>query len=165
MSGCYFCLNLVASIQAVIHQVNSNMGFSRIAFTAIVTAISVGLSGCATSKGQLMKMDTSQINLRSMQTRAFDTTDEKKALRSVISTLQDFDFLIDEANKVLGVISATRRNDWAQMTVTVRPRGETQVEVRANLEYNRKGVEDPSIYQKFFRFLEKSMFLTAHEVD
>ena len=112
-----------------------------------------------------MKMDTSQINLRSMQTRAFDTTDEKKALRSVISTLQDFDFLIDEANKVLGVISATRRNDWAQMTVTVRPRGETQVEVRANLEYNRKGVEDPSIYQKFFAFLEKSMFLTAHEVD
>lgn len=144
---------------------NSNMGFSRMALTAIVTAISVGLSGCATPKGQLMKLNTSQINLRSMQTRAFDTTDEKKALRSVISTLQDFDFLIDEANRVLGVISATRRNDWAQMTVTVRPRGETQVEVRANLEYNRKGVEDPSIYQKFFAFLEKSMFLTAHEVD
>ena len=141
------------------------MGFPRIALTAIVTTIFVGLSGCVTPKGQLMKMETSQINLRSMQTRAFDTTDEKKALRSVISTLQDFEFLIDEANKVLGLVSATRRTDWAQMTVTVRPRGETQVVVRANLEYNRKGVEDPSVYQKFFTFLEKSMFLTAHEVD
>ncbi len=112
-----------------------------------------------------MKMDTSQLNLRSMQTRAFDTTDEKRALRSVISTLQDFDFLIDEANRVLGLVSATRRTDWAQMTVTVRPKGETQVVVRANLEYNRKGVEDPSAYVKFFSHLEKSMFLTAHEVD
>ena len=112
-----------------------------------------------------MKMETGQINLRSMQTRAFDTTDEKKALRSVISTLQDFDFLIDEANKVLGLVSATRRTDWAQMTVTVRPRGETQVVVRANMEYNRKGVEDPSAYLKFFTHLEKSMFLTALEVD
>ena len=112
-----------------------------------------------------MKMDTGQINLRSMQTRAFDTTDDKKALRSVISTLQDFDFLIDEANRVLGLVSATRRTDWAQITVTVRPRGDTQVLVRANIEYNRKGVEDPTAYQKFFSYLEKSMFLTAHEVD
>ena len=112
-----------------------------------------------------MKMDTSQLNLRSIQTRAFDTTDEKKALRSVISTLQDFDFLIDEAHKVLGLVSATRRSDWLQTTVTVRRRGETQVLVRANMEYNRRGVEDPSVYQKFFTVLEKSMFLTAHEVD
>ena len=141
------------------------MGFPRIALNAIVTLMLVGLSGCATSKGQLMKMDTSQISLRTIQTRAFDTTDDKRALRSVISTLQDFDFLIDEANKVLGLVSATRRTDWAQMTVTVRPKGDKQVVVRANLEYNRKGVEDQSVYQKFFSHLEKSMFLTAHEVD
>ena len=104
------------------------MGFSRIAFIAIVTAISVGLSGCATPKRQLMKLDTSQINLRSMQTRAFDTTDEKKALRSVISTIQDFDFLIDEANRVLGLVSATRRTDGVQMTVTVRPGRESGIQ-------------------------------------
>ena len=141
------------------------MGISRIAAAVIVTTIVIGLLGCAAPKKQLMKLDTSQLDLRSMQTRAFDTTDEKKALRSVISTLQDFDFLIDEANKVLGLVSATRRSDWLQITVTVRPNGETQVLVRANMEYNRKGVEDPSAYQKFFTYLEKSMFLTAQEVD
>ena len=90
------------------------MAISRIPAAAIVTTIFIGLSGCVTPKRQLMKMDTSQLNLRSMQTRAFDTTDEKKALRSVISTLQDFDFLIDEAHKVLGLVSATRRSDWLQ---------------------------------------------------
>ena len=141
------------------------MAISRILAAVIATSILIGLSGCATPKNQLMKMDTSQVKLRGMQTRAFNTTDEKKALRSVISTLQDFDFLIDEANKVLGLVSATRRTDWLQITVTVRPKGETQVFVRANMEYKQKGVEDPSVYQKFFTYLEKSMFLTAHEVD
>ena len=141
------------------------MALPRILAAVIATSILIGLSGCVTPKKQLMKMDTSQVNLRSMQTRAFDTTDEKKTLRTVISTLQDFDFLIDEANKVLGVVSATRRTDWLQITVTVRPKGKTQVFVRANMEYNQKGVEDPSVYQKFFTYLEKSMFLTAHSVD
>ena len=150
----------------------------RILAAVIATSILIGLSGCATPKKQLMKMDTSQVNLRSMQTRAFDTTDEKKTLRAVISTLQDFDFLIDEANNVLGVVSATRKKnkmlavfsptgltDWLLITVTVRPKGETQVFVRANMEYNHEVVEDPSVYQNFFTYLEKSMFLTAHEVD
>ena len=141
------------------------MAIPRILAAVIATSILIGFSGCATPKNQLMKMEASQVNLRSMQTRAFDTTDEKKTLRSVISTLQDFDFLIDEANKVLGLVSATRRTDWLQITVTVRPKGETQVFVRANMEYKQKGVEDPSVYQKFFTYLEKSMFLTAHEVD
>ena len=141
------------------------MATPRILAVVIATSILIGLSGCATPKKQLMKMETSQVKLRGMQTRAFDTTDEKKTLRSVISTLQDFDFLIDEANKVLGLVSATRRTDWLQITVTVRPKGETQVFVRANMEYKQKGVEDPSVYQKFFTYLEKSMFLTAHEVD
>ena len=63
------------------------------------------------------------------------------------------------------MVSATRRSDWLQITVTVRPNGETQALVRANMEYKRKGVEDPSAYQKFFTYLEKSMFLTAQEVD
>ncbi|MDE2799406.1 MAG: hypothetical protein OXI94_12145, partial [Gemmatimonadota bacterium] len=63
------------------------------------------------------------------------------------------------------LVSATRRTDWLQITVTVRPKGETQVFVRANMEYKQKGVEDPSVYQKFFTYLEKSMFLTAYEVD
>ena len=137
----------------------------KILVAVIATSILIGLSGCTTPKNQLMKMEISQVTLRSMQTRAFDTTDEKKTLRSVISTLQDFDFLIDEANKVLGVVSATRRTDWLQITVTVRPKGEIQVFVRANMEYKQKGVEDPAVYQKFFAYLEKSMFLTAHEVD
>ncbi len=142
------------------------MAILRILAAVIATSILIGLSGCASSPPrQLMKMDTSQVNLRSMQTRVFDTTDEKKTLRTVISTLQDFDFLVDEANKMLGLVSATRMTDRLLITVTVRPKSETQVLVRANMEYNQKAVEDPLVYQKFFTYLGKSMFLTAHSVD
>jgi hypothetical protein len=51
------------------------------------------------------------------------------------------------------------------MTVTVRPRGQTQLLVRANAQYNLTAVEDPEPYQQFFAALEKSVFLTAHNVD
>jgi hypothetical protein len=51
------------------------------------------------------------------------------------------------------------------MTVSIRPRGETQLIVRANAQYNITPVEDPEPYQQFFAALQKSLFLTAHNVD
>ncbi len=127
----------------------------------------IGLSGCQTnSKDQLLKTDQSQVQTRNMQTRAFDTTDKNKTLRTVISTLQDLGFVVDKADEVLGSISATKLDGYLlRMTVTVRPRGQTQLLVRANAQYNLKTVEDPEIYQDFFTSLGKSMFLTAHNVD
>jgi hypothetical protein len=52
-----------------------------------------------------------------------------------------------------------------RVTVTVRPRGETQLLVRVNAEYQQKPITDPEPYQDFFASLEKAMFLTAHQVD
>jgi hypothetical protein len=51
------------------------------------------------------------------------------------------------------------------MTVTVRNRGNSQVIVRANAQYNLSPVTDPKPYQNFFVALERSMFLSAHSVD
>ena len=62
-------------------------------------------------------------------------------------------------------MSATKLKGYAlRMTVTVRPRGNTQMMVRASAQYNLKAVEDPEPYQQFFASLEKAMFLTAHNV-
>lgn len=125
------------------------------------------LSGCqTTSSSQLLKADQSQVQTRNIQTRAFDTTDKNKTLRTVISTLQDLGFVVDKADEVLGSVSATKLDGYQlRMTVTVRPRGQTQLLVRANAQYNLTSVEDPEIYQDFFTSLGKSMFLTAHNVD
>jgi len=125
------------------------------------------LSGCATTAGKAFETSESQVKLRSMQTRAFDTTDKQKMMQTVMSTMQDLEFVIDKADLTLGSVSGSKFLGYTTvtMTVTVRPRGEKQLLVRANAQYGIKSVEDPETYQDFFTALEKAIFLTAQQVD
>ena len=124
------------------------------------------LVGCQTSQQQLLKTDKGQVELRSIQSRAFDTTDREKTLRTVITTLQDLGFVIDKAEATLGSVTATKLQGYnLVMTVTVRPKGDTQLLVRASAQFNIKAVTDPKPYQDFFTALGKAMFLEAHQVD
>jgi hypothetical protein len=123
-------------------------------------------AGCASKPPTNIMSGPSQVQLRSYQTRAFDTTDRTTMLRSVIATLQDLGFVIDKADEDLGAITATKLKGYKiRMTVVVRPRGETQLLVRANAHYNLEPIEDPRPYQDFFAALGKGVFLTAHNVD
>jgi hypothetical protein len=132
---------------------------------AILLAVTV-VFGCATTQERLLDSDSSQVQLRSIQTRAFDTTDREKTLRTVMATLQDLGFVIDQADATLGTVTATKLNRYAlRVTVSIRPRGETQTLVRANCQYENQPVVDPVPYQKFFTSLEKGMFLAAQQVD
>ena len=142
-------------------------GFSR-SFQIVVIAgfLSVGCVNTHSTVEHALDSGQSQVALRQIQSRAFDTTDREKLLRTVIATLQDLSFVVNKADRDLGTVSATKLSGYAlRMTVTVHPRGETQMVVRANAQYNVTPVEDPEPYQKFFVALEKAMFLTAHQVD
>jgi hypothetical protein len=124
------------------------------------------LSACDTSKSKVLEASSSAVQLRSMQTRAFDTADKQATLRTVIATLQDLGFVIDKADQGLGSVSGTKLDGYQlRMTVNVRPRGDNQTLVRANAQYNLEAVEDPLPYQQFFDALEQAMFLTAHHVE
>ena len=126
------------------------------------------ITGCATTTtSQAFRTDESQVQLRSIQTRAFDTTDKNIMMQVVISTMQDLDFVIDKADYAIGSVTGSKflHNTLVKMTVIVRPRGEKQLLVRANAQYGTQTVEDPEEYQNFFTLLGKSLFLTAHEVD
>lgn len=126
----------------------------------------LSLSACASTNQRLLDSDVSQVQIRSIQTRAFDTTDKEKTLRTIIATLQDLGFVIDKADAVLGSVSATKLDNYSlKMTVTARPRGTSQLLIRASAQYNITPVTDPLTYQHFFVALEKAMFLTAHQVD
>lgn len=129
---------------------------------ALVAAL-CAVSGCAAGHKQVLAASESQVKLRSIQSRAFDTTDKTTTLRTIMATLQDLGFIIDKADDNLGSVSGTKLSGYnLKMTVTVRPKGQTQLVVRANAQYNIYPVEDPEPYQQFFASLEKSMFLTAH---
>jgi len=133
----------------------------------LILFLIVTLSGCATPAVRALEMNESQVKLRSIQTRAFDTTDKKKMMQTVISTMQDLDFVIDKADFMLGSVTGSKFLGYAvvTMTVIVRTRGEKQLLVRANAQYGIKSVEDPLTYQDFFTSLEKAIFLTAQQVD
>jgi hypothetical protein len=126
----------------------------------------LGVHACAGKQKRILEMDESQVRLRSMQSRVFDTADRIQLLRTVIATLQDLGFVIDKADADLGTISGTKRKGYAlRMTISVRPRGETQTIVRANAQYNLQTVEDPEPYQHFFTSLSKGLFLEAQEIE
>ncbi len=125
------------------------------------------LSGCATTVQKAFVTQESAVQLRSIQTRAFDTIDKKMMMQTIISTMQDLDFVIDKADFLLGSVTGSKflKNAIIKMTVTVRTWGEKQLLVRANAQYGIKTIEDPQTYQNFFAALEKALFLTAHKVD
>ncbi len=116
------------------------------------------LSACTTPQERIMD-GGSQVELRSYQTRSYDEPDKIKTMRAVMATLQDLGFVIDKADDVIGIVSATKLDGYSlQISVSVRIKG-GKSEVRANAQYNLTAVEDPQPYQDFFAALNKSMFL------
>ena len=174
---------------------------------ALVLLVSLMFQGCAmqwgaeiqwNSRSQILMSEDSQVKLRSIQTRVFDTTDRAKILRVAVATMQDLFFDIDVLDEELGIVSGKKwfnhnsswadhptyylyetdellifntnfrswgpfnyRNDLTRMTITVRPKEKTRLLVRASVQYNIRAVEDPEMYQKFFKTLGQSLFLEA----
>jgi hypothetical protein len=123
------------------------------------------LSACAPQNSHVLA-GGSAVELRSFQTRAFDTIDKHKMMRTIIATLQDLGFIIDKTDEDLGLVTGTKLSGYQiRMTVITQPRGEKQLAVRASALYNNKQIEDPLPYQDFFTALEKGIFLTAQKID
>ena len=150
------------------------------------------------SRDQILMSEDSQVKMRALQTRVYDTTDKRKTMQAVIYTMQDLFFDIDVLDEELGVLSGKKlfntngvwenhpsyynyktdslmifqrnyrtygpfqyRNDLTRITVTIRPKGKTRLMVRASIQYKIRAVEDSELYQKFFKTLGQSMFISA----
>lgn len=133
---------------------------NRVAASAFLLTLAAALGGCAaTSSKQQVLAAGSQVEVRSYQTRTYDTDDRIRVLRAVMSTLQDLRFVIDKADDAVGIVSATKLDGYAlTMSVSVRAKG-AQTQVRANAQMNLKAIEQPGPYQDFFRALDKGLFL------
>jgi hypothetical protein len=123
------------------------------------------LAACATTPPDVVGAGT-QLEARQIQTREYDTLNKAMTMRSVVATLQDLGFTIDQADADLGVVTATRLHEYTmRMTVTVVEREGQRISVRANARIGENSVTDAGTYQDFFVVLDKAMFLTLHKVD
>ena len=124
------------------------------------------LAGCATTTPTNIAGGGTQLETRQIQTREYDTLDKAMTLRSVIASLQDLGFTIDQADAELGTVTATRLDQYTmRMTVTVVQKEGERISVRANARIGENAVMDAPTYQDFFVVLDKAMFLTLHKVD
>ncbi len=138
-----------------------NRIFSHTRTCALILTSVFLLPACVEdSKQYILSTEKSQAELRSIQTRSFDTEDRRTAVQTVLATLQDLGFVIDQADENLGVISATKLDGYKmRMTVTIRKQVSGQIMVRASAQYGMKAVSDSEPYQNFFAALEQAMSL------
>jgi hypothetical protein len=130
-------------------------------------ALLISLAGCASPPEEpvnLLAPTDEQMKLRNLQTRTFDISDRRVAMRGVISALQDLGFIIERANEPLGMVTAARfaeprYYDVVGVTVTVRPANDEQTTIRANAIFNNEPITDPEVYRNFFTTLERSFFI------
>lgn len=57
---------------------------------------------------QIWIAESSQVKVRTAQSRVFDTKDDRSVLEAVVTTLQDLDFQVDVLDEVIGVVSGKK---------------------------------------------------------
>jgi len=133
---------------------------------SLIVLAAISTTACVMPQPADVTGEQSQLEIRQIQTREYESSDKRMALRSTISTLQDLGFVIDDADLALGTVTATRhRGQTMRMTVTARERPGEFIAVRANARLGENGIDDPQTYQDFFVALDKAMFLTRNRVD
>jgi hypothetical protein len=69
------------------------------------------LASCTSMPTDTLRLSESALAMRSIQTRDFYDIDEVSILSASVGVLQDLGYAIDEVEKKLGVISASKRAD------------------------------------------------------
>ncbi|MCP9471523.1 MAG: hypothetical protein NNA30_02155 [Nitrospira sp.] len=60
------------------------------------------------ARAQIWLSDESQVKIRAAQSRVFDTTDRRRMLAAIISTMQDLDFMVEVLDEELGIVSGKK---------------------------------------------------------
>jgi hypothetical protein len=133
-----------------------------------------------------------QLQVRALQERKYDTKDTYMVMKAVLNVLQDEGYTANSVDKELGYVQASKENarllnpgpfdsnaiDRLDATVNVTPFGEL-TKVRISFHYKCKisfghGYSDseqsnfdlyePTTYQNFFMKLDKALFLEGQKL-
>ncbi|CAB5125554.1 hypothetical protein D3OALGA1CA_2876 [Olavius algarvensis associated proteobacterium Delta 3] len=133
----------------------------RTRFALVPLAVSL-LASCApaiNTRDIIFEDQTTQLQVRSIQSRTFELTDRIKTMRAVITTLQDLDFVINQADAPLGIITATKLKTYnLHVTVKVDDQSSGRIRVRLQMSAGTFSLAE-GVYQEFFTSLQKNMFV------
>ncbi len=139
----------------------------------ILLLASIFLAACANTTPQIIMSKKGAVELRAMQSRAFETSNRNKVFRGIIATFQDLGYSIEKVEPAAGTVTADKLARLT-MTATVYPRNENRMIVRANAIVKiaptqaAQGVQvdGAEFYQqRFFEPLSKAIFLQALQVE
>ncbi|MEJ2270544.1 MAG: hypothetical protein P8Y04_12350 [Desulfobulbaceae bacterium] len=74
--------------------------------------ISFFITSCASSP----KAEKTQLQIRSIQTRTYETSESKLVLKAMLNVLQDDGFIVKTAVPELGLLTATKEIDVERMS-------------------------------------------------
>jgi hypothetical protein len=75
---------------------------------ALTLALAMAVLGCARGPGGGGGRELSSVEMRSFQTRTYDTTDTRLVMKAMINALQDIGYIIKTADADLGVLTAEK---------------------------------------------------------
>ena len=163
-----------------------------------IVALGAGAVGAGVAASKVKNKEgepeKSQLEIREIQTRTYDTPDSKMVLKTMLNVLQDDGFIVTEGNADLGLLSATKELDvqtegavfWGsffnlawdknaivEATANVSEFGK-QTRVRVNFQqkvYDSAGgvstvdqIADPKFYQEFFAKVDKGLFIQQEKL-
>lgn len=130
----------------------------------------LALGACQTTQ-EVILSKKSALEMRSMQSRVYDTDDQPKVYRAVLAVMLDLGYAITSVDPDAGVVSGNKLAKL-DLTASVAARGQDQSVVRANAVVQTAPnvapmqVDAPEFYQqRFFEPLSEALFLEAIEEE
>lgn len=142
-------------------------------FILAIFCLSLTISSTAFAK---QKPASTALEIRQMQTRTYEIKDKKQLMEGIVNVLQDRDYLINESNYNLGVISGYKESKEGyryvryETSVQINELNSNKYKVRTN--YMKKAIDQTGtassqidvknpeeFYRDFFSQLSKSLFI------
>jgi hypothetical protein len=81
--------------------------------------ISILISFFITNCASLPKIEKTQLQIREIQTRTYETSESKLVLKAMLNVLQDDGFIVKTAVPELGLLTATKEIDIENMSESI----------------------------------------------
>lgn len=143
-------------------------------FSVSIAVMMLILGGCSGFSVPSVSPNESPSSLRSYQSRKYDSVTKDVISNAIMVTLQDLNFLTDQADLDVGFITATKvqgRNSL-KITITITEKADNVFIVRSIIlrhlklfwKVRRTVINDPKEYQSFFTALNRSLFLKENSI-